>query len=431
MSVTQTSNNYDPTRAIQMNSLAIAAYDSGTALNDRVGELGWQMVQVADNDGAFGFAAEQTVAGKKILVLSFRGTDSISDVLEYDLISGKPFRDITDKVASLINYAASNAGQYDEIVVTGHSLGGAMAQWALSDLTQQLGADAGKVTGYTIGSPGLGAASIFGNVADYQDLMFQFQNDSGWLGDAVTVYPGQIGTEINWGFSDSMMDYYGGMLGYVPGFLRGNPITPLLEQHASYIYGENGIRALMQDPVAGNVNLGLNQGPSNGNDLVTSSSQAGPVTGGTGNDVISINSDCTVTDASGSNAYIYTAPGYDAVIHGNGMSTLFFPIGVAMVDVGYAMIGSNLVFDLNLSTGGADDGSISLMDWSVSSNQQVAQACFTQTSSQGFLEQVFVDLTQLANSVGLLNELGSLDNHGYVLDAGGNGADLLTGAKQQ
>ncbi|RED53783.1 type I secretion C-terminal target domain-containing protein [Aestuariispira insulae] len=426
MSITETSEQYDFARGVEMNSLAAAAYNDGSALEESVSDLGWDLLQVADNGGSFGYVAEKEVAGEKSLVLSFRGTDSLLDVLQYDLLGPKPFRDLTDKVASLISYVISVAGQYDNIMVTGHSLGGAMAQWAMNDLMEALGDQADKVSGYTIGSPGLGAASVFGGVESYADRLFQYENSSGWLGDAVTVYPGQIGTEIEWNFSDSMMNYYSRMLGYVPSFLSGNALTALLEQHSSQLYVENGIRALLREDGVSNIDMGLNSGASTGNDLITSSPGT-ILNGGAGNDVLVIESDCVVADNQGNNSIVYSAPGYDAIIQANGTSTLYLPIGVNLVNVAYSIISDNLVLDLNL-TGNGSDGSITLTDWALGSNQQVAQACFVQAGADGFLEQYLVDLTGLGGTSGTLGELGEINNHGYVLDAGSNGNDMINGA---
>ncbi|SDB68931.1 alpha/beta hydrolase family protein [Belnapia rosea] len=92
---------------------------------------------------------EGVVDGKESLVIAFRGSDDQVDSLNdlQDINAGYPH------FASLIQAAdaAAASGQYGQVVVTGHSLGGSLAQQFMATHPDQAGVTYDAVT---FGSPG-------------------------------------------------------------------------------------------------------------------------------------------------------------------------------------------------------------------------------------------------------------------------------------
>jgi hypothetical protein len=100
---------------------------------------------------AAALATEATLDGKDSLVIAFRGSDDATDSLNdlQNINADYPH------FASLIQAvdAAAATGRYDQVVVTGHSLGGAMAQLYMAEHADQPGGVPHDAT--TFGSPGV------------------------------------------------------------------------------------------------------------------------------------------------------------------------------------------------------------------------------------------------------------------------------------
>ena len=99
---------------------------------------------------AAALATEAALDGKDSLVIAFRGSDDATDSLNdlQNINADYPH------FASLIQAvdAAAASGRYDQVVVTGHSLGGAMAQLYMAGHADQPGGVTYDAT--TFGSPG-------------------------------------------------------------------------------------------------------------------------------------------------------------------------------------------------------------------------------------------------------------------------------------
>ncbi|KQT01559.1 hypothetical protein ASG42_26420 [Rhizobium sp. Leaf391] len=95
-----------------------------------------------------------TIDGKRTLSISFRGTDEIGpDFVDYGRFTNhlERFRPLLD---ALKEYASDSANGIGQVLISGHSLGGATAQMFLAEL-KATRPDLYKITsGVTIGSPG-------------------------------------------------------------------------------------------------------------------------------------------------------------------------------------------------------------------------------------------------------------------------------------
>jgi len=92
------------------------------------------------------------VDGVKTLAISFRGTDQISDFLDYS-----PFQTHLEKFApllqALLTYASDSSNGIQQVLVGGHSLGGAIAQLFTQQMLNST-CPPYQVSTYTDGSPG-------------------------------------------------------------------------------------------------------------------------------------------------------------------------------------------------------------------------------------------------------------------------------------
>lgn len=91
---------------------------------------------------------EGMVNGVKTLTIAFRGTDDFGDVTNWPS-AREYFANFAPLILSLNNYIAANGIQ--QVLATGHSLGGSMAQDLLAT---NIGIGTDKESGYTWGSPG-------------------------------------------------------------------------------------------------------------------------------------------------------------------------------------------------------------------------------------------------------------------------------------
>lgn len=90
------------------------------------------------------------VDGKRTLTVVFRGTDQTVDARDFATFAAH-YEKYEPLVEALRNYLTENEGDIDQIVVAGHSLGGAMAQYFARDLATD---GHTNVTTFTFGSPG-------------------------------------------------------------------------------------------------------------------------------------------------------------------------------------------------------------------------------------------------------------------------------------
>jgi hypothetical protein len=100
------------------------------------------------NNRSVALLLQGTINGQKSLVIAFRGSSTAADWIQ-DLQGVDQHYNFTQLVSAI----QSLAGNYDVVYLTGHSLGGAMAQLALNNL-EQTSSDPTKFQAITFGSPG-------------------------------------------------------------------------------------------------------------------------------------------------------------------------------------------------------------------------------------------------------------------------------------
>ncbi|MGE5546180.1 MAG: C2 family cysteine protease [Solirubrobacterales bacterium] len=145
-----------------MGAMSDAAYlDDATARQTAVGN--WRLLGASDlgatlgtgtlsqglykNGNAAALVADAVLDGKTTLVLAFRGSDDAQDWLDdFGNINGH-----FDRLTALVSAVKAAAGNYDQVLVTGHSLGGAMAQMFMTTTADTTVA---HYLGSTFGSPG-------------------------------------------------------------------------------------------------------------------------------------------------------------------------------------------------------------------------------------------------------------------------------------
>jgi Protein of unknown function (DUF2974) len=102
------------------------------------------------------------VDGKWTLAIAFRGTDNPNDVFDYVDFSlhYEKFKPLIDAIKS---YVANPAHGIEQVLLSGHSLGGAMVQFAMNE--SFAGANA---QGFTWGSPGAEMAPLNANIVNFE-----------------------------------------------------------------------------------------------------------------------------------------------------------------------------------------------------------------------------------------------------------------------
>jgi hypothetical protein len=133
------------------------------------------------------------VNGKMTLAVSFAGTDQVSDWLDYANFSTH-YAKFDPLVSAIKNYIDSH--QVDQVFVSGHSLGAAMAQYFMEDARFQ---NDPRFKAWTIGSPG--ADNVSSSSPDPRITNFKHQFDkvmlvptvSNWTLNGLVEFLGDVG----------------------------------------------------------------------------------------------------------------------------------------------------------------------------------------------------------------------------------------------
>ncbi|MFO1327842.1 MAG: hypothetical protein U1F56_10835 [Rubrivivax sp.] len=162
-STSHTSARYDLTKSLDAALLSLAAYDSGFTLAAGLQSHGWKPLSNALLDAGGGYAAEGKTGSGKLnayaftasrelpgntvqYAIAFRGTDDGTDWLDTNASRwgfSSYYANLRPVMVEFLKSAADAklAGKNVELLITGHSLGGAAAQAALADLLLEHGKD--------------------------------------------------------------------------------------------------------------------------------------------------------------------------------------------------------------------------------------------------------------------------------------------------
>ena len=362
--------NYDLALAVDLAGLSIAAYnESGdAAITAEVNALGWEFVRAESEYQPLSLIDAQVVIvkreidGHKDLAIAFRGTAGFTDILT-DL-TPYGFSRSYETLRPFVEEAIANAANegYSNVYITGHSLGGAMAQIAMIDMLEQLdqpvwtnllnqpailsplqvgdrfmdgsnlqfdGNDLNwlrsNLHGVTFGAPSISVDSQTSGInsdfdlAKYKNLLFQFEhksNTTGLLNDPVAALgASELGSLVSIELADNMGARYWDL---------GGGGIPELELHAKAAYYESLLRLIsgnwLLDP--GNISTSL---PSLtrlvahgtiGNDLVIPFD--GYAEGHAGNDVLLADEpgNYELNGGSGDDVYSINSYGVNATLTG-------------------------------------------------------------------------------------------------------------------
>lgn len=145
---------------------------------------------------------EGMVDGEKTLTLAFRGTDDFGDVINWPTAHAY-FADFAPLILSLHNYIAANG--IEQVLATGHSLGGSMVQDLLA-INIGIGPD--RESGYTWGSPGSDLHPTNAHLVNFVHPTDPVSNFGGLVGDV------RVGTDVvlhSPFVSNSLFDKIGGL----------------------------------------------------------------------------------------------------------------------------------------------------------------------------------------------------------------------------
>lgn len=145
---------------------------------------------------------EGMVDGEKTLTLAFRGTDDFGDVINWPTAHAY-FADFAPLILSLHNYIAANG--IEQVLATGHSLGGSMVQDLLA-INIGIGPD--RESGYTWGSPGSDLHPTSAHLVNFVHPTDPVSNFGGLVGDV------RVGTDVvlhSPFVSSSLFDKIGGL----------------------------------------------------------------------------------------------------------------------------------------------------------------------------------------------------------------------------
>lgn len=144
------------------------------------------------------------IDGKKTILITFKGTN-LPDVIDLmaDLSSSQfqryynAFRDLIDAVET---YISDNSSDVDRVLISGHSLGGALAEKLVAELNEKFPA---KVEGITFGSIGDNSTANvsnivnFAHVSDIANQLAVIHSDPDWR-NGTTVWLNRTDLADSW-----------------------------------------------------------------------------------------------------------------------------------------------------------------------------------------------------------------------------------------
>ena len=112
---------------------------------------------------------EGNVNGKKTLTVSFQGTSDLGQVIDWPNFRAY-YSNFLPLIQAIGTYVQTDKIQ--QVLVTGHSLGGAMVQDFMADVTEGKvdGINASMVSGYTWGSPGADQHPAISKLVNFEDI---------------------------------------------------------------------------------------------------------------------------------------------------------------------------------------------------------------------------------------------------------------------
>ena len=147
----------------------VAALELGIApADDGAGKLHYSFVNgfyqaISDKDMPIGqseanaLVLSGVVGGKKTLSIAFRGTDQVADMFDYSSFSTH-YAKFAPLIAAIRQYLTDNP-DVSEVLISGHSLGAAMAEYLTADLSVWGNTAGHSLQTYTMGSPGAEVAA--------------------------------------------------------------------------------------------------------------------------------------------------------------------------------------------------------------------------------------------------------------------------------
>ena len=145
-------------------------------------------VHVGNNSGPV--AAAFLVERNGVLAIAFRGSDELGDQLATINNQSGYFDAYRNFLDAALLYAADPANDVSQILVTGHSLGGVMAEWFANEYALELSTLELPVSVATFGSPGT-------NITTAPTALAQSIVHFGHSGDQIFEHQGFVGSLLN------------------------------------------------------------------------------------------------------------------------------------------------------------------------------------------------------------------------------------------
>jgi hypothetical protein len=196
-------------------------------------------------DDRFGWVCRQKTAQGTALIVTFRGTQTAEDWLDNLDFIGEPYlpvpgRGTVHQGFQLIYYAVRKnllgivqnlAPGCTDLLVVGHSLGGALATLAMPDLLNVLASSNLSPTVYNLASPRAGHADFQNFFDSHVNVCYRIVNQ--W--DLVPHLPPSlagyvhVGNQLNIdsGFHINVVDNHTLLKGYLPGLIAWNKNHPV------------------------------------------------------------------------------------------------------------------------------------------------------------------------------------------------------------
>lgn len=201
-------NSADP--AVQRNWHAVSAAELNLHANGISGGVSYTFrnglyeaaIPAVPGAHASALVLEGMIDGVKTLTIAFRGTDDFGDVINWPSAHAY-FVDFSPLILSLRDYIAANGVQ--QVLATGHSLGGSMVQDLLAT---DIGIGIGSESGYTWGSPGSDLHPTNPHLVNFVHPTDPVSTFGGLVGDV------RVGTDVvlhSPFVSNSLFDKIGGL----------------------------------------------------------------------------------------------------------------------------------------------------------------------------------------------------------------------------